>query len=290
MPDPHQPKNRDLAAKLLRAAEPLDLTQRAEQPAQVGPYRVLRTLGSGGMGVVYEATRPDAPERRVAIKVLTEGAEAQPQERQRFVREVRALAAIAHPNVARVRDVGEHEGALFVALDLLPGGSLKALYERAAPLPPERVAELGVQLAEGLAAAHAEGLLHRDVKPENVLLDASGRPVLCDFGLAKALLVNEESQALTQSWVVLGTPGYLAPEQASTGDVGPTADVYGLGATLYFLLCGRPPVVGDTPASVVAGAACQTPPPLRSFRDDVPPWLEGAILRCLERDPAARWQ
>jgi TPR repeat protein/serine/threonine protein kinase len=253
---------------------------------QLGAYRIVRPIGRGGMGVVLEAVAADGS--RVAIKMLTQGWEASPA-RQRFAREARALESIRHPNVVRVRDSGEHAGAPFLVLDFHSKGSLKALVRRE-ELTPIQVAKLGIQLAAGLAAAHARGVLHRDVKPDNVLIGERGEPLLTDFGLAKELERVGHTQRLTQTGAIMGTPGFLAPEQAA-GDpsaIGPATDVYGLGATLYSLLAGRAPFVGGL-IEVVVATAQKAPPSLRHLRRDVPAELERVIMRCLEKEPRQRW-
>ena len=280
-------RNRDLARELLGDFS-MDLSS-AQAPQQVGSYRVVSVIGEGGMGQVLEAERLDqAGGPKVAIKLLSEGRYASLDLRARFLREARALATIDHPNVVAVKEVGEHDGAPFLALEYYPGGSLATLLKERGRLEPSEVAEIGARLAAGLAEAHRCGLLHRDLKPENVLLSAGGVPVLCDFGLAKATRPAGQS-ALTESGVLVGTPGFFAPEQASSEPLGPAVDVYGLGATLYALLTGRPPITGKTLLEVVVATADRAPPPIRSRREGVPAALERVVMRCLAKDPAERW-
>ena len=224
---------------------------------RVGPYRILKELGRGGMGAVYEAATPNG--QRVALKVLLQGGSALPAQRTRFEREARALAKVSHPNVVRLLDIGEHRGLPYMVLELHSGGTL-ADELRAGPLTPAAALELGLQLAAGVSAAHAQGVLHRDLKPDNVLME-DGRALITDFGLAKDCRREGETQRLTRSGVFLGSPGYWAPEQArgDPGAVGPATDVYGLGATLYAALACRPPIEGEGIFEIVttaSGAPC----------------------------------
>jgi uncharacterized protein len=257
---------------------------------RVGPYQVLQELGQGGMARVFLGHDPRA-DRQVAIKVLLEANQAAPQYRTRFLREARALAKVEHPNVVRLFDLGEHQGTLYIALAYHARGSLGDRLSRAGPLPVEEVLRLGRGLASGISAAHAAGVLHRDLKPDNVLLGEDGLALLTDFGLAKDLGREGQTQDLTKSGTLQGTPGYWAPEQArgTPNGVGPWTDVYGLGAILYAALSGRAPFVGEGLLAILAATEYQAPPPLRSFRRDVPPALESVVLRCLEKDPQARW-
>jgi TPR repeat protein len=256
-------------------------------PPQVGRYVVLRELSRGAYGLVYEAQDPSGA--RVALKLLIQGRGADPATLLRFQREARALVKVCHPNVVTVRDVGEHEGVPYLALDYHSGGSLRDVIDRAR-LSPARVAEIGIQMAEGLAAAHAEGVLHRDLKPGNVLLDEEGRVFLADFGLAKDLDRIGHTQALTQSGTVQGTPGYWSPEQAAglASEIGPATDVYSLGATLYSALARRPPVTGKNLVEIAQATSEHRIPHLRALAPEVPRRLARVIMQCLEREPASR--
>ncbi|MBL4844992.1 MAG: SEL1-like repeat protein [Planctomycetes bacterium] len=256
---------------------------------QIGRYEIVEELGRGGMGAVYRGRDPETGQE-VAIKVLLRGRGASPHQRTRFDREARALTKVEHPNVVRLLGVGEERGAPFLVMAYCRGGSLEEALKRSLP-SPDLVVSLGVQLAAGLAAAHAQGVLHRDLKPENVLLGADGSALLTDFGLAKDLSREGETQALTQSGTIQGTPGFWAPEQAQgkLDAVGPRTDVYGLGAILYAALCGRPPIVGESLIAIMAATVSERPAPLRSLRPEVPAALEAVVMRCLEKDPGARW-
>ncbi len=211
--------------------------------ARIGRYVVTGQLGRGGMGVVYRARDP-ALARDVAIKMVIDPG-GSPQRLDRFTREARAAGRIRHPGIVAVHEVGVHEGRPFIVMDLIDGEPLDALVERGR-IPPRRVAEIIRDLGLALDHAHREGILHRDVKPQNVIIDPEGRPHLTDFGLAHDLADTDGS--LTKTGQLLGTPQYVAPEQARgdrAGDgVGPPADVYGLGGVLYMRSSGRRPSMG----------------------------------------------
>jgi TPR repeat protein/serine/threonine protein kinase len=255
----------------------------------MGPYEILEEVGRGGMGAVYKARDPRTG-RKVAIKVLLKGRNSDPLTRKRFEREARALAKVDHPHVVRLLDLGEDRGSPYLVLEFHTQGSLEEAL-KAKPLDPLMAIHLGIQLAAGLEAAHACGVLHRDLKPENVLYGADGFAMLTDFGLAKDLNREGETQRLTESGIFLGTPGYWAPEQATgkTEKCGPATDAYGLGAVLYAALCGRPPVLGEGLIAILKATVDERPPALRSMRPDVSRDLESVVMRCLEKEPSARW-
>jgi tetratricopeptide (TPR) repeat protein len=253
-------------------------------------YEILREVGHGGMGVIYEA-RHLALGRRVAVKVLRAGVAATLDELARFGREASSLARLQHPNIVQVHDVGEYEGQHFLAMEFVEGGTLAARLADG-PLDAGEAATLLRALAAAVQAAHDAGVIHRDLKPANVLLCSplpplAGVPKITDFGLAK--LVGEQGR--THSGTVLGTPAYMAPEQASgrPDAVGPAADVYSLGAVLYEVLTGQPPFRAATPVETLHQVLHQeVVPPLR-MRTGVPPDLETICLKCLEKDPARRY-
>ncbi|MCA8925239.1 MAG: serine/threonine protein kinase [Planctomycetes bacterium] len=247
----------------------------------VGDYRLLERLGAGGMGAVWRVEHRSTGARRALKATLFDDPEAL----ERFQREAHALAALEHPNVARVHTAGEFEGRLYMVLDLAQGGDLEARLARG-PLDPEAARALAIELARGLAHVHARGLLHRDLKPSNVLFDEHGRPLLADFGLARAL----DGSSLTQTGAVLGTPAYMAPEQARAGEpVDERADVYGLGAVLYHALTGAPPFRGGSPIGVLHAVLSQPPTSPRRLNPEVPADLERACLKALAKDPAERF-
>jgi serine/threonine protein kinase len=247
--------------------------------ALVGPYRLERELGRGGMGVVFLAqdTQTGAP---LVIKTLTT---LDPDEVARLEREGLALARLQHPNLVQVHAAGWHERRPYLVLQLASGGSLEDRLQRG-PLPWEEAVSLGAQLAGALAAAHSIGITHRDLKPANVLLDGRGTPLLADFGLAK---VTDLSR-LTETGAVLGTPLYMAPEQARGVDSGGAADVYSLGALIYAALAGRPPILpaGGIVAQLLA--LQQERPPRLGTLADLPQWLERLIHDALALDPQER--
>ena len=240
------------------------------------------------MGVVYRGFDPRL-RREVAIKVLANAAGADPSKRQRFRAEAEALARFRHPGVVNLHAAGEERGCPYLVMDFVPGEGLDERIERA-PLTSAEAVELLIPLCEALSAAHAVGILHRDLKPDNVLLrQDSGAPVLIDFGLAKD--ISEDALGPTRSGVILGTPGFWSPEQArgERQSVGPRTDVYGLGAILYAALTGGPPFTGGSLAEVVIATASRAPEPPSSVVAGVDPELNRICLRCLAKDPEDRY-
>jgi WD40 repeat protein/tRNA A-37 threonylcarbamoyl transferase component Bud32 len=248
-------------------------------------YEVLGELGRGGMGVVYKA-RQVKLNRLVALKMILAGGLADGAALARFRSEAQAVAALQHPNVVQVHEVGEHDGWPFFSLEYLDGGSLAQNLD-GTPLPPARAAGLVATLARAMDYAHERGILHRDLKPANVLLSADGTPKIADFGLAKQL---EGDSGNTQSGTVVGTPSYMAPEQAQASkEIGPRADVYALGAILYELLTGRPPFKAPTPLETLVQAAMDEPVPPSRLNPRVPADLETICLKCLRKLPRKRY-
>jgi WD40 repeat protein len=261
---------------------------RAEAPPPGPPtlpgYQLVRELGRGGMGVVYEAHQP-ALGRVVAVKTLPPG-HTTPGERARFRREAEVVARLDHPHIVPVYEVGEHDGLPYFSMKFYPGGSLARRAGAAGP-DPGADARLVETVARAVHHAHRRGVLHRDLKPSNILLDESGGPHVADFGLAKRF--DPEAGVGPPSEVV-GTPCYIPPEQARGDQAVTTAsDVYGLGAILYELLTGRPPFRAPTALATLAEVAGRPPRPPRSLNPRVPPDLETICLKCLEKDPARRY-
>jgi tetratricopeptide (TPR) repeat protein/predicted Ser/Thr protein kinase len=254
-------------------------------PAVPG-YEVVAELGRGGTGVVYLA-RQRSLKRLVALKMILAGLHADSTARVRFRTEAEAVARLQHPNIVQIHEVGEHDGRPFLSLEYLDGGSL--LRKVAGTAQPEReAARLVETLARAVHYTHQRGILHRDLKPNNVLLRADGTPKITDFGLAKVL---DADGGPTRSETLLGTPSYMAPEQAA-GDakrVGAPADVYSLGAILYELLTGRAPFHGATPLGTLEQVRTQEPVPPRRRRRSVPLDLETICLKCLEKEPGRRY-
>jgi WD40 repeat protein len=254
-------------------------------PAALGEYRLLREVGRGGMAVVYEAVQGPLG-RRVALKVLPPQLARDGRFRERFLREAKAAARLHHTNIVPVFDSGEHDGTLYFAMQYIDGTSLAAVLagRDAAPLPPREVARLGLQAAEALAYAHAQGILHRDVKPANLLLDAQGTLWVADFGLAKV----EGAGELTESGELVGTLRFLAPERfAGRCDAG--ADVYALGATLYELLTGQSAFGQSDRASLVRQITQGRPPRPREVAPGVPADLETVVLKAMAPEPQQRY-
>jgi hypothetical protein len=243
-------------------------------------------LGCGGMGVVYQA-RQRALDRSVAVKMLLAGPFAGPQDLMRFRQETAALASLHHPNIVQVYDAGEVEGRPYFSMELVEGGSL-AQRLSGTPKPSREAATLVATLAETVQAAHQAGIVHRDLKPANILLTADGTAKISDFGLARRL---EGGAGLTQSGDTLGTPSYMAPEQAQgkASAIGPAADIYALGTILYELLTGRPPFRGETPSETILQVIHQEPVPPARLNPKVPRDLETVCLKCLRKEPPSRY-
>jgi tetratricopeptide (TPR) repeat protein len=249
-------------------------------------YEVLALLGEGGMGVVYLA-RHQALDRLVALKMLKVGAQIHAADLQRFRTEAEAVARLQHPHIVQIHAVGECNGLPYFTLEYCAGGSL-AKKLGGTPLPVREAAQLATTLAEAIAAAHRRQIVHRDLKPHNVLLTEEGVPKIGDFGLAKKLDAPAQQ---THSGAVIGTPSYMAPEQArgERNAAGPLADVYALGAILYELLTGRPPFKAATAWETVCQVVEEEPVPVRRLQPGVPRDLETICLKCLHKDPAKRY-
>jgi serine/threonine protein kinase len=241
-----------------------------------GRYRVKRALGHGAMATVDLAHDVEL-DRPVALKRLAENRARDDELRKRFVREARLAARLADPHIVRVYDVGEDGGRPFIAMEYVEGQTLAELMARAGTLPPGQAVELGIQLCQGLAAVHRAGLVHRDVKPQNLLLRKDGELKVSDFGIA----FGADGTRLTVAGTVLGTAAYLAPEQARGEDVAAAADIYATGAVLYELLTGRPPRTPATLADLVDVAEIAPPA-------GAPPAVARIVMACLAAEPADR--
>ncbi|MCA8922697.1 MAG: protein kinase, partial [Planctomycetes bacterium] len=253
---------------------------------RIGPYRIDGELGRGGMGVVYRGF-DEALGRPVAIKLMTHL--PAPEDWERFRREARLTASVRHPHVVGVHGAGRTaEGQPYLVLELVEGGSLHDELKAHGALDPARAARVARDLADGLDAAHRRRVLHRDLKPHNVLLDADGRALLADFGLGRGVTAQG---SVTQEGEILGTPAFMSPEQALAEHdrIGPATDVYGLGATLYAMLTGVPPHDGTTLIELLAAVVGATPAPVRERNPRVDPALEAICMRCLEHDPGRRF-
>jgi len=248
------------------------------------------------MGEVYRA-RDTRLGREVALKILPESFARDADRLRRFEQEARAVAALNHPNILAIHDIGEHDGTPFIVSELLEGNSLRAELE-SGPLPPRRAAEYAVQIAQGLAAAHNKNIIHRDLKPENIFVTKEGRVKILDFGLAKVApnAGSGESAGLTltssptEAGVVMGTAGYMAPEQVRGSAIDSRTDIFAFGAVLYEMLSGRRAFHRDTAAETMTAILKEDPPEISEMAHPVPPGLERIVRRCLEKQPEQRFQ
>ncbi|MDQ6858903.1 MAG: protein kinase, partial [Chloroflexota bacterium] len=249
-----------------------------------GRYELGKRLGSGGMADVY-AAYDRTLERTVALKLLRDGLSADKTFVARFTREARAAASIAHPRVVQVLDAGSADGRHYIAMEMVPGGTLKQVIQRDGPFPERRALRIGREIADGVAAAHARGIIHRDLKAQNVLIDAEGHPKVADFGIAH----TAEDTGLTQTSALLGSVHYLAPEQASGGPVDERADVYSLGVLLYEMLTGILPFRADTPLQIANQHLHEEPVPARRIRSGLEPETDALVARAMAKRPAKRF-
>ncbi len=251
-----------------------------------GDFELLGILGRGGMGVVYQAHQRRL-DRLVALKVLAGGSLAHPDELRRFQREAAALAALDHPNIVPILEVGEYEGRCFFAMPMIAGGSLADRLDEYRD-DPTASALLLIDVARAVQHAHQRGLLHRDLKPANILIDQRGRPHVTDFGLARWV---DGATELTPTGAVLGSPPYMAPEQATghRNAITILSDVYGLGAILYTMLTGRTPFRGDSAVQVIHRVVHEAPEPPRRTNPGIDRELECICLKCLEKEPKRRY-
>jgi serine/threonine protein kinase len=267
----------------------LDFLAPPAQPQNLGrlaEYEVIEVLGRGGMGIVFKAYDAQLA-RLVAIKVLHPHLAIHPSSRKRFSREARALAALRHPNVVAIHQVGEIRDIPYLVMEYVDGCSVHERLARAAPPQVEEILQIGMQVASALAAAHALGIIHRDIKPANLLLESgSGQVQLTDFGLARAL----DDASLTQSGLLAGTPEYMAPEQARGERPDQRADLFSLGTVLYALCTGSSPFRADNSMAVLCKISVDTPTPVHEVRPDLPAWLSAIVAKLHAKDPAERFQ
>ena len=249
-----------------------------------GRYELIERIGRGGLGVVYRAM-DNRLGRLVAIKLVADYVADDPDAVRRLEQEALATASLASPHIVQVFDFGVDGERPYLVMEYLPDGTLAAQARPRLPLPPEQVADYGRQIAEGLAAAHARGLIHRDVTLRNVLVAPNGQLKVTDFGVAKVI----GATSLTRSGITIGTATSMSPEQARGAVVTPASDVYGLGVVLYELATGRPPFTGDSDMAVLLQHVEAPPTPPRQLNPAVPAWLEAIILRALAKDPADRF-
>jgi serine/threonine-protein kinase len=248
-------------------------------------YQLQVLLGRGGMASVWRAVdlRLD---RQVAVKILDSAGRADPVALERLHREARTVARLAHPNIVAVHDFSADNDTAYLVMELVEGGSLADLLTQG-PVPVGQAVMIAAQTCDALAAAHTAGIVHRDIKPANLLLTAGGGLKVCDFGIAR-LAHASTGATLTHAGTVVGTSGYMAPEQAAGDPTGPRTDLYAMGCVLYAMLTGAPPFVGETPIAVLQQHLNQPPRPLRSHRGDIPPELDRLVGELLAKNPADR--
>ena len=260
----------------------------------LGHYRIVRELGAGGMGVVYQA-EDTMLGRQVAVKILPPELAADDERRLRFAREARAVAALNHPNIVTVHSVEESRGTHFITMELVKGNTLADLLPRQG-FALGRFFDIAIPLADAVAAAHQQSITHRDLKPANVMIGDDGRIKVLDFGLAKAMVVDESrvaelpTQPATQAGHTVGTPAYMSPEQAQGEHVDTRSDIFSLGIVFYEMLTGRRPFDGTNPASVISAILRDTPHPLTDLQPGVPRALARLVERCLAKHPVDRFQ
>ncbi len=261
----------------------------------LGKYRIVELIGAGGMGEVYRA-HDSTLDRDVAIKVLPEELARDTDRLQRFEREAKAVARLAHPNILEIWDFGTDGEIVFAVMELLEGATLRRLIPQDG-MSRQRVVEIGAAVAEGLAAAHAKGVVHRDLKPENVFITSDGRVKILDFGLARIVepagpgdRSHSTTPTVSAAGAVVGTVGYMSPEQVRGEPVDARSDIFSLGCMLYEMVVGRSPFAHPSPQDSMAAILRDEPRRISELHPGVPPDLDGLVARCLEKDPAARFQ
>ncbi len=265
---------------------------------RLGPYQILSAIGAGGMGEVYKATDTRL-DRAVAVKVLPEHVAAQPEARQRFEREARAVSSLNHPHICILHDIGRQDATDYLVMEFLEGETLGARLATG-PLPPDQLLRYAVEVADALGAAHRQGVYHRDLKPGNVMLTKAGSKLL-DFGLAKlrgpqaassslSQLPTEAAAGLTAKGTILGTFQYMAPEQLEGKEADARSDIFAFGAVLYEMATGRKAFEGRSQASLITAIMSSEPPAISTLAPLTPPALERIVTKCLAKDPDERWQ
>ena len=248
-------------------------------------YRVKSLLGMGGMGAVY-LVHDKGLDRDVALKLIRSDIAEDKDALERFKREIQLSSRVTHPNVLRVFDLGESDGIQFLTMQFVDGRDLSTILKKQGKLPTDRLLRVFRQTAEGLKAAHDQGVIHRDLKPQNIMLDGSDRVYVTDFGMAK----SSEQSGMTQTGAVIGTPFYMSPEQVKGESVGPQSDIFSLGVILYQMATGTVPFGGATPFEVMITRIQRPPKPVRELNPELPLYLQKIIERCLTVDPKLRYQ
>src|SRR6516225_8368514 len=260
----------------------------------LGHYRILEKIGEGGMGEVFRA-HDDRLSRDVALKIIRPAAYSDPDRLRRFEQEAQAAAALNHPNIVAIYDVGFHEGHPYIVSELLEGKTLRERLQEGA-IPIRQAADFALQVAQGLMAAHEKHIIHRDLKPENLFITKDQRVKILDFGIAKLTLHESQSNSLqsmttqTKSGVVLGTAAYMSPEQLRAKPVDYRTDIFSFGSILYEMLSGRRAFRGETDADTITAVLKEDPPELCDVRPGVPSAFEPIVSHCLEKNPDDRFQ
>jgi serine/threonine-protein kinase len=282
----HRPSTMDAATLQTSPDSSAFATDEPPLPGHIGPYRILERVGQGGFGIVYRA-RDEKLDRIVALKVLTPARAEDAACRKRFLREAQSAAAIRDDHVVGIHAVDENDGQPYLVMEFIHGVSLQRRLERTGPLEVNEILRIGAQTAAGLAAAHRQGLVHRDINPSNILLENGVERVkITDFGLARAV----DDASLSHQGTVMGTPEYMAPEQARGEAVDHRADLFSLGCVLYALCTGRAPFAGSSTPAVLKRVCDDPPPPIRSVNPDIPHWLVKVVDKLMAKAPEARFQ
>jgi serine/threonine protein kinase/Tol biopolymer transport system component len=255
---------------------------------QIGNYEIQALVGRGAMARVYRAIEHPL-ERVVALKVMASSLEDDPTFARRFLQEARAIGALHHPNILPIYHYGEWHNRPYIVTELMSGGSVQERLKQEGFLSVEEAVDIISQIGSALEEAHSHGIIHRDLKPSNILLARDGRPVLADFGIAK-IITGPQEAGITQAGTSIGTPEYMSPEQAMGAKVDRRSDIYSLGVVLYRLLTGRLPFERDSNLGILIAHTRDLPPPPRSYNPQIPAPVEAVIMRCLEKDPARRFQ
>src|SRR6202790_186587 len=264
---------------------------------KLGPYEIQSPLGAGGMGEVYRA-RDARLDRSVAIKILPTHLSSNPEAKQRFDREARAISSLNHPNICTLHDVGHQDGIDYLVMEFLEGETLADRLIKG-PLPLQQVLKYGIEICEGLEKAHRSGVVHRDLKPGNIMLTKSGAKLL-DFGLAKYTTAPAQRAAMsglatvdssiTVKGEIVGTFQYMAPEQLEGKEADARTDIFALGEVIYEMATGEPAFAGKSRASLIAAIVSSEPQPMTALHAMTPPALERVVKQCLAKDPDERWQ
>ena len=258
---------------------------KTEASGTIGPYEVRRLLGQGGMGAVYLAA-DRALDRMVAIKMLPPQLSDEPEIVARFQREARAIARLRHPNLMHIYTVGEHEGRPYFAMEYVKGSTLSSLIAKLGHIPPPQAAHVAAEVLSALDKVHQAGIVHRDIKAGNIMIDEDGRAILMDFGLAR----QEQDSRLTADHTILGTPNYMSPEQAKGERLDARTDIYSLGVVLYEMLTGAPPFKGKTSFEILRQHIESSVPPPSEIQPDVPEAFDVVVARAVAKSSADRYQ